>query len=119
MVGAAQNIWRSIFGVKWLFDATRLLKYDLKTQSVAPTQEIELKFIVDLDVRATELLNIDYEEEVRKGTVYSSMFREFSKLVTCIKQFEEKFGNYHKLLKTLEDNIDRLEEFKKECENLT
>jgi len=84
-----------------------------------PTQEIELKFIVDLDVRATELLNIDYEEEVRKGTVYSSMFREFSKLVTCIKQFEEKFGNYHKLLKTLEDNIDRLEEFKKECENLT
>jgi hypothetical protein len=52
---------------------------------VAPTQEIELKFIVDLDVRATELLNIDYEEEVRKSTVYSSMFREISKLVTCIK----------------------------------
>ena len=46
--------------MKWLFDATRLLKYDLKTQSVAPTQEIELKIIVDLDVRASELLNLDY-----------------------------------------------------------
>jgi hypothetical protein len=71
--------------VKWLFDATRLLKYDLKTQSVAPTQEIELKIIVDLDVRASELLNLDYQEEVRKGSSYSPLFREFSKLVTCIK----------------------------------
>ena len=71
--------------MKWLFDATRLLKYDLKTQSVAPTQEIELKIIVDLDVRASELLNLDYQEEVRKGSSYSPLFREFSKLVTCIK----------------------------------
>lgn len=119
LVGAAQNLWRSIFGVKWLFDATRLLKYDLKTQSMAPSQEIELKIIVDLDVRASELLNLDYQEEVRKGSQYSPLFREFSKLVTCIKQFDEKFGNYHKLLKTLEANLDRLEEFKKDCENLT
>lgn len=71
--------------MKWLFDATRLLKYDLKTQSMAPTQEIELKIIVDLDVRASELLNLDYQEEVRKGSQYSPLFREFSKLVTCIK----------------------------------
>ena len=70
-------------------------------------------------MRASELLNLDYQEEVRKGSSYSPLFREFSKLVTCIKQFDEKFGNYHKLLKTLETNLDRLEEFKRECENLT
>jgi len=52
---------------------------------MAPSQEIELKIIVDLDVRASELLNLDYQEEVRKGTQYSPLFREFSKLVTCIK----------------------------------
>jgi hypothetical protein len=52
---------------------------------MAPSQEIELKIIVDLDVRASELLNLDYQEEVRKGSQYSTLFREFSKLVTCIK----------------------------------
>jgi hypothetical protein len=75
--------------------------------------------IVDLDVRATELLNLEYDTEIRKGSAYSPLFREFARLVKCIKQFDEKFGNYHKLLKTLESNMNRLSDFKRECEELT
>ena len=95
------------------------MKYDTKTQSCGTAGDVEIKMIVDLDVRATELLALDYDTEVRKGSAYSNLFREFTKLVRCIKQFDEKFGNYHKLLKTLEANLDRLSEFKGECEHLT
>lgn len=33
--------------------------------------------------------------------------------------FKKRFGSYHKLVQTLETNMDRLQDFQKECEDLT
>ncbi len=47
------------------------------------------------------------------------MFKELKKIVDSIRLFDEKFGNYQKLVRTLESNYERLEDFKNECEELT
>lgn len=116
LVGAAYNLWKSISGVKWLFEAKRLLKYQ---QPGAQVEDIELKKVVELDVRAREILGINYETEQKRGTIYSDLFKAFANIVDCIRSFEEKFGSYQKLVKTLEANFDRLDDFKQECESLT
>jgi hypothetical protein len=120
LVGAAQNLWKSISGVKWLFEAKRLLRYQqIGGGLTTGTDEIELNKVVELDVRAREIIGIKYEVEEKRGTTYSELFRQFSNIVASIRQFEEKFGNYQKLIKTLESNYDRLDAFRRECEELT
>ena len=120
LVGAAQNLWKSISGVKWLFEAKRLLRYQqIGGGLVTGTDEIELNKVVELDVRSREIIGIKYEVEEKRGTTYSELFRQFSNIVASIRQFEEKFGNYQKLIKTLESNYDRLDDFRRECEELT
>jgi hypothetical protein len=120
LVGAAQNLWKAISGVKWLFEAKRLLRYQQTGGGIATvTEEIELNKVVELDVRARDIIGIKYEVEEKRGTSYSELFRQFSNIVSSIRLFEEKFGNYQKLIKTLESNYDRLDEFRRECEELT
>lgn len=120
LVGAAQNLWKSISGVKWLFEAKRLLRYQQTGGGLAAgTEEIELNKVVELDVRARDIIGIKYKAEEKRGTTYSELFRQFSNIVESIREFEEKFGNYQKLIKTLEGNYDRLDDFRRECENLT
>jgi len=60
--------------------------------------------VVELDVRAREIIGIKYDEEEKKETQYSRLFKEFNRIVESIKLFEEKFGNYQKLVRTLENN---------------
>ena len=74
---------------------------------------------MELDVRARDIIGIKYEVEEKRGTAYSDLFRQFSNIVDSIREFEEKFGNYQKLIKTLESNYDRLDDFRRECEELT
>ena len=64
LVGAAQNLWKSISGVKWLFEAKRLLRIEEQVT----VEEIELQKVVELDVRAREIIGIKYEEEEKKET---------------------------------------------------
>lgn len=53
LIGAAYNLWRSISGVKWLFEAKRLLRKDGDTN-------IELRKLIELDTRAKQL-GINYD----------------------------------------------------------
>ena len=102
LVGAAFNLWRSISGVKWLFEAKRLLK--VQGLVVASSEEIELKKVIELDIRARELLVLNYDVEIQRNTAYSGLFTDFKRIVDCIRLFDERFGNYQKLLRTLEAN---------------
>ena len=106
LVSAASNLWKSISGVKWLFEAKRLLKFNNGPahQQQFVNEDIELQKVVELDLRAKQFIGINYEAEIARATQYSRLFAEFQKLVSCIKLFDEKFGNYQKLIRTLESN---------------
>jgi hypothetical protein len=67
-------------------------------------EEIELKKVVELDLRARELMEISYDKEIERGHMYSGLIADFKIIVDCIRQFDEKFGNYQKLVRTLETN---------------
>ena len=78
------------------------------------TTEIDLNHVIDLDKRAASL-GISYEQ----GSIYEKEFQEFKRVVEGIREWEEKFGNYGKVIRTLEENQDRLEALREECERLT
>jgi hypothetical protein len=73
--GAALNLWRSISGVKWIFEAKRLLHMNESQpkpgQISTSSDEIELKKVIELDTRAREELNFNYEREIEQGHMYS------------------------------------------------
>lgn len=62
----------------------------------APPQaeEIELKKVVELDNRARDDLEIEYQGEIEKGHMYSQLFKEFKLIVDCIEMFKRRFGSY-------------------------
>lgn len=65
--GAAINLWRSIAGVKWIFEAKRLLNMHAGAKAPSQAEEIELKKVTELDIRAREDLDINYEAEIGKA----------------------------------------------------
>lgn len=85
LVGAAYNLWRSLSGVKWLFDLRRLIPAQVEEKK--EHEEIELKKVVELNETAKEL-DIDYDKELqRPDNPYQYYFFEFKRVNEGIVEF--------------------------------
>ena len=98
LVGAAKNLWKSLAGVKWIFEVRKLMS----------SKELQFSKIALLDQKAIDLELTDHALEKGK---FEDILSRFQELRAFSREFYEKFGNHEKQLRTLElyqDNLKQL-----------